>query len=112
VHLQVPKNGVSVSPGRRTAVTTLAMAVVDYQEGNKNNGQKNKEFCSLFLGRFLGGFLFPETKKLVEKIFPVSSAINMVMGFCPLFHSAHAARRPLKNHRKKKEKKLFIKPLV
>jgi hypothetical protein len=70
------------------------MAVVDCQEGNKKNGQKNKVFCSLFPGRFLGDFLFPETKKLVEKMFPVSSAINMVMGFCPLFHSALEWRTP------------------
>jgi hypothetical protein len=75
-------------------------------------------FGFLFLGRFFGDFLSPETKKLVGEKIPRFIRYKHGHGFLspisPCFGVAHAARRPLKNHRKTKEekKKLFIKPLV
>jgi hypothetical protein len=83
----------------------------------ENSTQKNNGFGFLFLGRFFGDFLPPETKKLVGKKIPRFIRYKHGYGFLsPISRClgvARAARRPLKNHRKKKEeKKLFIKPLV
>jgi hypothetical protein len=33
---------------------------------DNSTAKTNNGFCSLFLGRFLGSFLFPETKKVME----------------------------------------------
>jgi hypothetical protein len=60
----------------------------------------NDDFCSLFLVRFLGNFLFSETKKLAEKNIPRFIRHKDNGGFLPpillCFGVARAASFPLK----------------
>jgi hypothetical protein len=64
---------------------------------------------------FLGDFLFPETKMLVEKKIPRFIRYKHGHGFLPPISQclgvARTARRPLKTKGEKRgKKKLFIKP--